>query len=71
MSHRRQRVDDVAADVRQMRETATLAVQQHAAQRTPDVHSADVEAICNALGDISLEEAIAALDELQIEAKRD
>jgi polyhydroxyalkanoate synthesis regulator phasin len=70
MSHpRRNRMEDLREEVRALRETATLAVQQHAARLAPDVPSADINAICAALGEITLEEAIAQVDQLQREAR--
>ena len=54
--------------VTNMRQTAEGLVQRHAAIYARDVPMYDVEAICRALGDISVDEAIAALDRLQREA---
>jgi hypothetical protein len=50
-----------------LRDTATRLVRRHAAIYAPDVPLADVVAICTALGDISIDEAVAALDRLQEE----
>ena len=60
----------LAATVAGMKHTATLFVQRHAAISAPDVSPAMVEAICAALGDISIDEATAALDRLQAEAHK-
>jgi hypothetical protein len=51
--------------VRAMKDTATMFVQRYAAFYTPDVSIDDVDAICKALGDISIDEATAALDRMQ------
>lgn len=50
-----------------MKVTASMVVQRHAAIYAKDVEIEDVNAICNALGDISIDEAIAALDRMQLE----
>ena len=51
-----------------MKDTATMIVQRFAAIRAPDVPLEMVQAICTALGDISVDEATAVLVRLQREA---
>jgi len=53
-----------------MKATATMVVQRHAAIYARDVPMETVEAICRALGEISIDEATAALDRLQLEGVR-
>jgi len=60
--------DEARAEVSRLKHMATLAVRRHAAFYAPDVGPAMVEAICAALGDISIDEAIAELNRLQGEA---
>jgi hypothetical protein len=59
---------ELAETVANMKSTATMFVQRHAAIYARDVPIETVESICRALGDISIDEATAALDRLQIEA---
>jgi len=61
--------DELAAEVGRMKHAAILVVQRHAAIRAPDVSLALVASLCAALGDISVDEAFAALDRLQQEAR--
>lgn len=53
--------------VKGIRETAAAFVQRHAAIYARDVPIETVNAICGALGDISIDEATAVLDRLQSE----
>jgi len=57
--------EELAATVGEMKETATMFVQRYAAIHARDVSTEMVDAICRALGDISIDEATAALDRLQ------
>jgi len=57
--------EELAARVGEMRETAAMFVRRHAAIYAPDVSATMVDSICQALGDISIDEATAALDRLQ------
>ncbi len=61
---------ELSAEVGRLKHTATLAVQRHAALYAPDVAPAMVTAICAALGEISVHEAITELNKLQGEATR-
>ena len=56
---------ELAETVANMKSTATMFVQRHAAIYARDVPIETVESICRALGDISIDEATAALDRLQ------
>jgi hypothetical protein len=58
----------VAADAQARRASAAQLVRLTATVVAPAVVPELVEAICGALGEISLEEALAALDRLQQEA---
>lgn len=60
--------EQLVADVRWMRQGADAVVRAHARAITTLVDQAAIDAICKALGEISIDEAIAALDQLQIEA---
>ena len=60
---------ELATAVAEMREAGSHVVQRYAAIHAPAVSSEMVAAICRALGDISLDEATAALDQLQREAE--
>lgn len=62
-------VKTLAATVAEMKTTATLFVERHAAIYAPDVSPEMVKAICAALGEISIDEATAALNRLQGEAR--
>lgn len=59
--------EELAAQVADMRWTARLIVERHAAIYARDVPIAEVDAITAALGDISLDEAMAAIDRRQRE----
>jgi hypothetical protein len=60
--------EELAKTVGEMKATAVMFVRRHAAISAPDVSAAMVDSICQALGDISIDEATAALDRLQAEA---
>ena len=60
--------DALQMEVDRLTHAATLAVQRHAALYAPDVAPALVEALCAALGEISVHEAILELNKLQGEA---
>lgn len=51
-----------------MKAAAAQSVQQYAVTSAPNVSRDMVDAICRALGTISVDEAIAALDRLQAES---
>jgi hypothetical protein len=57
--------EQLTESVARMKITASMFVQRYAALNARDVPQADVDAICNALGDISIDEATAALDRQQ------
>ena len=61
-------IDRLRDHVAEMKITATLFVRRHAAFYAPDVSPERVDSICAALGEISLDEATAALNRLQGEA---
>jgi hypothetical protein len=48
-----------------MRRDAAVIVRVYALQHAPDVPTATVDAICGALGDISIDEAIDVLERIQ------
>lgn len=52
----------MAEHVRELRVTAARFVRRHAAIYAKDVPRAEVDAICTALGDITIDEATDALD---------
>lgn len=56
---------ELAAHVKGMRDTAAAVVRRHAAIYARDVTLVQVEAICRALGDISIDEALEVLTGLQ------
>lgn len=59
-----------ASVVGEMRQSASMFVQRYAAVHARDVPMDTVEAFCRALGEISVDEATAALDRLQREHER-
>jgi hypothetical protein len=63
--------DELAESVREMKHLAGLIVQHHWRLYARDVPRIEVDAICNALGDISIDEATAALDRHQREIHGD
>ena len=52
-----------------MKVNAEVIVRRHAALHAPKVETRDVDAICRALGEISVDEATAALDRIEREGK--
>lgn len=51
--------------VRELRESADCYVRAYASVHTPHVPAIDLDAICRALGEISIDEAVVALDCLE------
>jgi len=62
---------ELAATVADMRATAVRFVERHAAVYARDVAPDVVAAVCDALGDISIDEATAALDREQQRLERE
>lgn len=61
--------DELVEATRLMRRDAALILWSHAAEHCLDVNVVDVQALADALGDISIGEAIAAVDRLQADAQ--
>jgi len=56
---------ELAMNVQSMREAAGALVRKVAAERYPHVAPVDVEALCQALGEISIDEALAGLSAIE------